>query len=848
MPSRPSPRRYTGSQLDRVAYPMGGIGAGMLCLDGAGSLSHLSFRHKPDVFSQPIMFGALHIKGDKPIARVIQGPVPGWKIMHPWSRLPVGLNSGNGGHGLTYGLPRFEEAAFSARFPFGACELTDGSLPVSARITGWSPFLPGESDDSCLPVAALEYTVTNTSGRALESVFSFHAENVMRFTDWGTIPADQRASHRVRPIAGGFVLEQDGSPDMPRAEAAFAVTSDAPEASVDCLWFRGGWFDPLTMVWRNVERGNVVSQGPANDDANPSRGGSIYSPLSLAAGESKTITIRFSWYAPNSSLRYGLGEDDKAAREAAAACCGGEGCAPPKPAVTEKYKPWYATRFGSVDEVSDYWTSNYARLREGTQRFTDCFYDTTLPEEVVDAVASNLTILKSPTILRQEDGRIWAWEGCCDERGCCHGSCTHVWNYAQSLPHLFPDLERTLRATEFDEDQREDGHQNFRACLPIRPAAHNEHAAADGQLGGIMKVYRDWRISGDTSWLRRLWPAVRQSLEYCIGAWDPEREGALREPHHNTYDIEFWGPDGMCNSFYLGALHAAVLMGEALGEDVGAFAELRDKAKAFLEGELFDGEYFIQKIQWQGLRAGDPVEESTKSMSGAYSPEAAALLETEGPKYQYGIGCLSDGVLGDWIARACGLPGVVDEAKTASHLASIFKYNFRKDLFEHPNPQRPTYAMGHEAGLLLCSWPKGGEPSLPFVYSNEVWTGIEYQVAAHLIMTGQVDEALTVVRALRSRYDGTVRNPFNEYECGHWYARAMASYGLLQAMTGQWYDAVEKVLYLRPQVDGDFRSFLATATGYGTVGMRDGEPFLDVVHGEIPCERVEVLSASAVSE
>ena len=128
-------------------------------------------------------------------------------------------------------------------------------------------------------------------------------------------------------------------------------------------------------------------------------------------------------------------------------------------------------------------------------------------------MAANLTILKSPTVLRQTDGRLWCFEGCSDNRGCCHGSCTHVWNYAQAIPHLFPDLERSLRQTEFNESQDDRGHQTFRSGLPIRPVAHTFHAASDGQLGGIMKVYRDWRICGDTAWLKSLWPRVRQSLE-----------------------------------------------------------------------------------------------------------------------------------------------------------------------------------------------------------------------------------------------------------------------------------------------------------------------------------------------
>ena len=156
--------------------------------------------------------------------------------------------------------------------------------------------------------------------------------------------------------------------------------------------------------------------------------------------------------------------------------------------------------------------------------------------------------------MRQYDGRLWSFEGCGDGWGCCHGSCTHVWNYAQAIPHLFPALERSLRHTEFCENQNTEGHQNFRATLPIHPVSHEFHSAADGQLGGIMKVYRDWRISGDNEWMKKMYPMVKVSMDYCISTWDPRHKGVIEEPHHNTYDIEFWGPDGMHVSFYLGAL------------------------------------------------------------------------------------------------------------------------------------------------------------------------------------------------------------------------------------------------------------------------------------------------------
>lgn len=792
---------YAGEHLNRVAFPMGGLGAGMICLEGRGALSHVSLRHRPEIFHEPLLFSALYIESKQKMARVLEGPVPSWKIFGA-------PGTGNGAGGTSYGFPRFSAARFKTRFPFGSIELLDGKAPVRVTIKGWSPFEPGDADHSSLPVAALEYRVTNATRAPVKCVYSFNARNFLAASGQG---------QAVRSIPEGFVLWGAGAKDKPWEECALSATVSDPHLKVNHAWFRGGWFDALTMAWKDIEEGASYDRPPITSGA-PAPGATLFVPFELGPGASKTIVLRLAWFTGQSNLRIGKDPQDAG------------------PADQGPYRPWYASRFENIEKVTGFWKDQYEALKTQSQRFSDCFHDSSLPAEVIEAVAANLTILKSPTVLRQFDGKLWAWEGCGDNSGCCHGTCTHVWNYAQAIPHLFPALERTLRETEFGPSQNEAGHQTFRSALPIRPVDHDFHAAADGQLGGIMKAHREWRISGDTEWLRRLWPKIKSSLNYCINTWDPEGQGWLEEPHHNTYDIEFWGPDGMCTSFYLGALQAATAMGRALREDVSLYEQLLEKGLQRTEAELYDGEYYIQKIQWQGLRARNPLE--MKSMVGDYSPEAQALLQKEGPKYQYGKGCLSDGVLGSWLALVCGAGQVLNPGRVASHLRAVHRYNLKLDLSEHANPQRPAYACGNEGGLLLCSWPKGGALSLPFVYSNEVWTGIEYQVAAHLMMMGETAKGLEIVRVCRDRYDGRVRNPFNEYECGHWYARAMSSYALLQGLTGIRYDAVEKILYMEPRIPGDFRSFFAAAAGYGTAGVNRGKPFFKPVQGDLEIREI----------
>jgi uncharacterized protein (DUF608 family) len=795
---------YSGEYLNRIAFPVGGMGAGMFCIEGTGAISYMSVRNRPEVYNEPCMFAAISVKGIENGSLVIEGEVPEWKKFGQ-------PDSGNGSGGTTYGLPRFEDVSFLARFPFADVNLEDPDLPLEVQITGWSPFIPTDADNSSLPVGGIEYSFKNTGTARVEAVFSYNSVNFM---------AQQNGKALIKPLSNGFVLSETGAKDKPETKGDFAIFTNEPGTIVDHCWFRGGWWDPLTITWNTILKTETRNTPPADQ---PAPGASLYVPFTLGPGETRQIRLMMAWYVPDTDLKYG-----KDSEEADEEKCNDPNCSCKDPF----YRPWYSAKFKGIEEVVNYWKTNYDDLNKKSRLFSESFYSNTLPPEVIEAVAANLAILKSPTVLRQPDGKLWNWEGCGDNSGCCAGSCEHVWNYAQAIPHLFPKLERTLRDTEFGPNQDKEGHQTFRSALPIRPVATTFYAASDGQPGGIMKVYRDWHISGNSDWMKKIYPKVVQSMDYCIKTWDPRNTGTLEEPHHNTYDIEFWGPDGMCSSFYLGALKAISEMGKYLGKDVAKYEALYEKGKNVIENDLYDGEYFIQKIKWLGLNSPDPVKASEGSWSSDYSEEAKALLQKEGPKYQYGTGCLSDGVLGAWIGEVCGLKNILDPVKVKSHLNSVYKYNFKKNLSNHSNPQRPSYALGNDGGLLICTWPKGEMLSLPFVYSNEVWTGIEYQAASHLIMMGEVEKGLDIVRTARNRYDGRVRNPFDEYECGHWYARALSSYALLQGLTGVRYDALTQTMYIDSKA-GDFTSFISTETGFGNVGLKNGKPFIKVAYGEI---------------
>ena len=776
----------------------------MFCLDGTGSISHVSLRHKPKIFNQPYTYSAISIQGQQNKARVIEGPVPKSKIFGA-------ALTGNGLGHTTFGLPRFNSSTFISRFPFGKIQFSDDTFDLNVNLTGWSPFIPTDEDSSSLPLAALEYEFTNTSKDSISSVYSFNSINFM---------TEGSVGEAILKSEKGFTLWQSPNDSNPEQEGAFNASVYDDLTLVNCSWFRGGWFDSQSMAWEDVEKGNYFDRQPI-ESGTPSPGASIYVPFKLKPNETKIIKLLLSWYVPKTNLTYGYTQNK----------------------TPEFHKPWYTNKFNSINSLIKYWETNFESLKKETALFTNTFYNTDLADSILESVSANLSILKSPTLLRQSDGTLWCWEGCGDNEGFCPGSCTHVWNYAQAIPHLFPNLERSLRETAFIHSQNELGHQRFRAALPVGNATHDLLAAADGQLGEIMQVYRDWRISGDNDWLKSIWSKVETCMNYCIKTWDPSLNGYLSEPQHNTYDIEFWGPNGMCTSIYLGALKAITLIGDYLQKDTSEYQNLFNKGRQYCEKELFNGTFFIQDTQWKHLKAGNPIE-FEGNRPAHLSDEGIEMMKEEGPKYQYGQGCLSDGVIGAWLAYVCGIGEILDSDMVISHLKSVYKYNFKPDLSKHANPQRPNYATGKDGGLILCSWPNGGRPSLPFPYSDEVWTGIEYQVASHMISLGMINEGKSIVETTRNRYTKTSRNPFDEYEAGHWYARALSSYSLIQSNSGVRYDAVAKTLFIERSDSSDFKSFLSTNTGFGTVGVVKGKPFLDIKKGSIDIQSISYNGVS----
>jgi non-lysosomal glucosylceramidase len=442
--------------------------------------------------------------------------------------------------------------------------------------------------------------------------------------------------------------------------------------------------------------------------------------------------------------------------------------------------------------------------------------------------------------LRLTDGSFYGFEGCIEDIGSCEGSCTHVWNYAYALPFLFPKLERSMRDLDFQYNQREDGRMSFRLMLPVGRGKSDFTACADGQFGGVLKAYRDWKLSGNEDWLRSHWGTIKRNLSYAWAEtnedrWDADRDGVLEGRQHHTLDMELFGPNAWLNGYYLAALKAGAEMAAYFGEEETAklYLELFEKGKAWTDKHLFNGEYYYQHVELNDRSLLEQFD-SSQSLFGEGCVKAYWNEEAGEIKYQIGEGCSIDQVSAQWHANMIGLGEIFDREQTRKALASIYKYNFKISMRHEVNTWR-NFSLNDEGGLLICTWPEGKyRPAVPLTYASETMTGFEYQAAAHMLQEGFIDKGLSVVRAIRDRFDGEKRNPWNEFECGSNYARSMASYSLLTALGGFEFDMRSGHIGFTPIINQDhFRCIWSLDSGWGVFTSEAGVLSVQVLRGEL---------------
>ncbi|MEN6606912.1 MAG: GH116 family glycosyl-hydrolase, partial [Bryobacteraceae bacterium] len=715
------------------------------------------------------------------------------------------------------GLPRLESCTFTGDYPLARIDFQDSDLPVSVSLEAFTPFIPRDADESGLPVAVLRYRVFNRAKTKATVSIAYSIDNPVGGTG-------RTNDYREGTLPGLFMRNPFlAASDAFAGSFALAVLGQgAGKVSYLRGWSQQRWaWTGALLFWDDFSADGELGPEAAVRDTT----GSLCLKREIEAGAEADYTFLLSWHFPNRTP---------------------ERCGWTAPKGEEKtvIGNHYCSRFADAWKAAEYAAGHLTDLESRTRRFVNTVRESTLPGPVLDAAMSNLSTLVTPTCFRTADGAFHGFEGCGDRSGCCFGTCNHVWNYEVSTAYVFPSLSRSMREAAFGFRTNERGLMDMRELLPFGKE-HTKHAAADGQMGQIIKLYLDWRLTGDTEWLRKLWPGAKRALEFAWipGGWDEDRDGVMEGVQHNTYDVEFYGPNPLCEVWYLGALRAAEEMARAVG-DTAFSSECRrpfENGSRWTDANLFQGEYYVQKIQ------GRPKEKIAEGLTvgmGAADPEH--------PDYQLGQGCLVDQLVGQFLAGVAGLGPLLDEDKIQRSLRSIYKYNYKRSLYRHEAVQR-IFALNDEAGLVICDYASGKRPAVPFPYFGELMTGFEYSAAILMLYHGMVSEGVELIGQIRRRYDGERRSPWDEAECGHHYARAMAAWAAIPALSGFDYTAADGRITFRPLVrQAAFRTFWSTASAWGTFDQKKSakgsRACLTVIEGTLRCRELELAQGAKTAK
>ena len=825
----------SGKNLQEVSFPVGGIGAGCIGIDGSGRLSEWEIFNRPNKQKDN---GSSHFavraerNGKVVSAKILNGPVRKDLSGPMEDRHAMFRGFGWGPSDGTFsGFPHFQDCEMDGAFPVAEYHFSSPDFPGEASLTAWSPFIPGESDLASMPCAVFEIEIRNTT----EEVIDYSCIGVLSNAWKG-----ENASNQVKKsgkLTQLIVLNKAGRNAFETGE--IAISTDAEDTSFQEYFFRGNWRDPLEVYSRELNTpGPFRNRTYSEHSANNPDSGLIAAPLRLKPGKSGVVRFVISWYVPNRENDWTDPEYVRKNLKLAGL-------------KENRWKNYYTKLVSSAADAAKRLFQDYERIRNDVFLFRDALHSSTIPAAPLEGAAENLAVLISPTVLRLEDGTFWGFEGSGVMNGSCPGTCQHVWNYAQAMCFLFPDLERTIRESHFKYSLDEIGALHFRIDLPLGCKAQKDsfRSCADGTFGEVMKTYREWKISGDSKWLKKLWPAVKKTMEYTWSPknqdrWDPKRSGLLSGRQHHTLDMELFGPSGWLESHYLGALLAAEKMAEACGDPKFA-AECRaiyTRGRKTAEETLFNGEYYIQKTDLSDRSMLDEClsGEETPDHNPYWSQEYGEL------KYQIGEGCSIDSHLGQWYASLYGIGEVQNPERVRSTLNAIWRYNFIPDMRNFTNTWR-VFALEGEGGTIMCSWPEGTrKPEFPLPYNTEVMTGFEWAAACHCIMTGAVKHGETMAKAIRDRYDGAKRNPWNEIECGSNYARSMAAYAMLQAYSGFSYDMTRGKIGFAPVVSGKFQCFWSLGTVWGIYERCGKKQGIRILHGSADWNEF-ALNASRVS-
>ena len=807
--------KYVGQYTKEISFPLGGIGTGSIGLGGDGRLIDWEIFNKP---SKGSINGYTHfairaIQGDKITAAVLNGDIQKEFIGQYKKSNFTGYGFGPSNQKMC-GFPHFKNVEFNGEFPLALLDFKDDKFPANVNMTAFNPFIPLDAKNSSIPAAFFEFEVENITSENVEYQIALSVANPYK---------DSINKADINNGVKTLTLLNNGTGKDELKHGDLTLATDCDTAYTQTYWYRGGWQDSIVSFWNEFSNEKHINER-IYDDQGRYDTGTLIAEIKLCPKEKKKVKFILSWNVPNNYNYWNECKNDDGTHKT--------------------WKNYYATVFENSVQTAVYSLENWDYLYNRTLNFKKALHETTMPKEVIDAASSNLSVLKSPTVLRLEDGSFYGWEGVHELEGSCEGTCQHVWNYAYALCFLFPELERSIRDMEFNFSTDENGRMGFRIMLPLGRKMTDFRACVDGQMGAVIKCYREWKISGDNKWLEANWENIKKVLEYAWSennedCWDLDKDGVLEGRQHHTLDMELFGPSSWLEGMYLAALKAAAEMADFLGDTQKAqeYREIFYKGYRWTKENLFNGKYFIQKVDINDKRITDKFDASPKYWND----------ETKQIKYQIHEGSSIDQMLAQWHADIIGLGEIFDKEQVFDALSEMMKNNYKPTMREFVNPWR-IFSVNDEAGTVICDYPHGTEkPKIPIPYCEETMTGFEYSFAGLLCSRGKIDDGLKVVKAVRDRFDGEKRNPWNEFECGSNYARSMASYALIPILSGFEFDMPHHHIGFNPYKANDFKCIWSLADAWGNFEVNNNTVKINVCEGEINLKSLSLKFCSKVS-
>ena len=826
--------RYIVRMIPRSGIPLGGIGTGYFEIRPDGRFYEWQIfnndpwgrgRGREELMDQDDFFFAVRVKteGENPLVRILR----------------LGVNDLGGDLYTMPWVKNIEEIEYIGEYPLVSLTFKDSSLPVEVSLTAYSPFIPGDTKNSSLPVAIFSFRIRNPNTTSIEVSLLGALKNPIGHGIKGAVKVNQVIRSEEATIID---MRAENVPEYHityRGSMSLAVIGDPNSITYYGLMRKS--INDLRNMWVDLRAdGELKSiEGGRTSEV-------VYGVLckktTLKPNEEIHITFILTWFFPNH-------------RDADGNYLG------------HAYENW----FNSSREVYEHVIRNLDYLSSYTKKFHDTMYNTTIDKWIIDSITAQLTTLITNSFYTK-DGIFVMWEG---GPGCCGFNTLDVLYYGTiPIGLMFPELDRAqielsakfqLRpgmpqferyVLAFPENVEEfkkivkkdpsilsDPEKRSKVLLEIvertgkDPTGRIPHFfpktisrvdayhMVDLMPKFALLVYRHYLWSGDIEFLKRLWENVKMAIDTVLRTMDEEGRGVpyhyipsgfehhdtilyqlgvRRDPERihekmleylvfrgytnegisfQTYDgWGFLGYSSYIGFIWLAALRAVKELGRIVGDEeyVKKIEEVEMKARE-LEELLWNGEYFdLWYDPLNGLRDR---------------------------------ACMADQLNGQWYANLCQLGYLTSKERIERALRSIFKYNLVEDegLINavYPSGERPSYRgnITYPNGTGI-EWRIGSQPDTP-------WTGTEYAVASLMIQEGLVKEGIEVLRAVYERYS-KYGMFWNHIECGGHYYRAMDVWAVLMALEGFNFSAAGSIHFNPKVTPKNFRGAFVAKRSWGT--------------------------------